>query len=591
MDYVDNIDDINMPGNEEQFNNYIDNENNINDIENIDNLDHFNNKNNIGDNIDDIKNINNFNDINELKDINFENNINLENIDNMNEIQDLNQRANNINNLNNININHLEHIEDNDEASIDNEVMPRSTQPTKQEQENNNDDLNNRELMINDINEHFMDLQQRFEYLGNENKQLKRQLAIEKNKNKKIPPNKLKILENSINQGKILLDKTKKKNAELIKDYETKKDELNLQLIEANQKIKRLEEDLNQAKNNNSNNGNNNEDSLNEINKLKNKIDEYEINISKLNLENKNLIEKIDKIKKDFKDEKITIINYKNSEIKSYRKLIEEYDKYFKNNNINIKNKENNLQYNGNNNLDQEKMMMELKNKDKIIKSLYAQKNKYDNQFKNIIEVEDLLKQTKVEYEQLAKEKMKLQMENEKYKNSISNIFQKFKKVEDFYDINKYQINQYGNEKKELISKIDEYKRKIITLKKKVNELYAVIDKLKNSKYQASTNNSNYNNFIDIKPLPSTPNQMKKMPIMNNQTNSYYNNPSLLKIKNGNQMINNINNLYGNTGNTNLNRNKNRLSNEELEIRQKKSVESYKKFISQLEQNMPNPKP
>ncbi len=84
---------------------------------------------------------------------------------------------------------------------------------------------------------------------------------------------------------------------------------------------------------------------------------------------------------------------------------------------------------------------------------------------------------------------------------------------------------------------------------------------------------------------------MKKMPIMNNQTNSYYNNPSLLKIKNGNQMINNINNLYGNTGNTNLNRNKNRLSNEELEIRQKKSVESYKKFISQLEQNMPNPKP
>ena len=33
---------------------------------------------------------------------------------------------------------------------------------------------------------------------------------------------------------------------------------------------------------------------------------------------------------------------------------------------------------------------------------------------------------------------------------------------------------------------------------------------------------------------------------------------------------------------------KNGLSNEELEIRQKKSIENYRKILSHLDQNMPN---
>ena len=66
----------------------------------------------------------------------------------------------------------------------------------------------------------------------------------------------------------------------------------------------------------------------------------------------------MENMKKEHKKENNLIISYKNSEIKSYHKLIKEYKEYFNNNNISFnKNNINNshLNYNGNNKLIMEK--------------------------------------------------------------------------------------------------------------------------------------------------------------------------------------------------------------------------------------------
>jgi hypothetical protein len=92
----------------------------------------------------------------------------------------------------------------------------------------NNNLLTQQKLMnnIEDINEHFIDLEQKFKSIEIENKNLKKELANEKQKNRKIVPNNKNIYENSIIQGKIILEDIKKKNDKLIekiKDLELKK--------------------------------------------------------------------------------------------------------------------------------------------------------------------------------------------------------------------------------------------------------------------------------------------------------------------------------------------------------------------------------
>jgi hypothetical protein len=77
----------------------------------------------------------------------------------------------------------------------------------------------------------------------------------------------------------------------------------------------------------------------------------------------------------------------------------------------------------------------------------------------------------------------------------------------------------------------------------------------------------------------------------NNQPNNFYTKSPLIGSKNGNIIMNNANRVFGNNIGINISDNKNGLSNEELENKQKKSIENYRKFLSQLEQNMPNPKP
>ena len=304
----------------------------------------------------------------------------------------------------------------------------------------------------------------------------------------------------------------------------------------------------------------------------------------------------MENMKKEHKKEKNLMINYKNSEIKSYHKLIEEYKEYFKNNNINIdKNNINNphLNYNGNNNLDYEKMMMELNNKDKIIKSLNIKLNEFSKEYKNIIDINMLSTKNNKELEQnfqnLINDKNNLIKENTNLKHAIANFSKQMKEANNIF---KNKSLQKNIERNNLINKLNEYRQKVIALKKKINELHTYIGKLKNRKYQTSTNNSNFNNYGNILPIPSSPSLNQKISFMNNnQPNNFYTKSPLIGSKNGNIIMNNANRVFGNNIGINISDNKNGLSNEELENKQKKSIENYRKFLSQLEQNMPNPKP
>ena len=105
-----------------------------------------------------------------------------------------------------------------------------------------------------------------------------------------------------------MINNIKKKNDKLIekiKDIEQKNKSLNYQLFEVNQKLRKYENDLkkNMNVNDNENNGKKEKD-INEIIKLENKIEKYEILISKLTFDKRVLEEKIENIINDPKMKK-----------------------------------------------------------------------------------------------------------------------------------------------------------------------------------------------------------------------------------------------------------------------------------------------
>ena len=141
------------------------------------------------------------------------------------------------------------------------------------------------------------------------------------------------------------------------------------------------------------NKNNNDKEQNNEILSLKNKIDEYEIANSKLTLDNNNLKKKIENMEEEHNKQIKLITDYKNSELTSFQKVISQYKEYFKNHNINpnvnipLKNEKNSINANNNNStIDYEKIMLEMTNKDKLIKSLSTKMDKYISEYKEIIE-------------------------------------------------------------------------------------------------------------------------------------------------------------------------------------------------------------
>ena len=520
---IDNMNGINNE--EDNFNNINDNDNDNNNFESSDMHDDLNNN-----------NLNN-NNMNNIKYMNYMYNNNLNNMNNnkgnpllmaqiikRNQAFDPGYDQEDDEGFNNPEMNDINNM--NDMNNINNNMI-----------KNNENNVENQQLMehIEEINGRFFDLEKEFKFLEKENKELKRQLQYEKMKNREMKPNDFLIYDNTLKQGKLFLEDQKKKNAELkkiINDLEEQKKASDYKLIEANQKIKRLENDFNIINNNNNNNqkeenknnsnDNNNNNNDNEIINLKNKIDEYEIANSKLVLDNENLKKKMDSIEKEYKNQIKIFVQYKNSEIKTYHNTISQYKDYFKNHKINpnvnkqINKEGNNIvnKDNNNNNLDYGTIMVEMSNKDNLIKSLNSKLDKYMNEYKDIIGEKQLVQQ-KCNEMQFANQKLMndnndLKEKNENLKTELSNLNQKVKMNKIKYKNNEYIYNQNMTQMKD---KLAEYKQKVIMLKMKIKELIGDNQPSKLLKQQSNNNyakNPNFNNFLDIKQIPLTPTQKKK---------------------------------------------------------------------------------
>ena len=443
-------------------NNYINHNNNSVNNMNMENIGEENNNNNsiIINNIsyyDDKNNIVNFDEINE-------NNNRIIN-------QNLNNNLGNIESLNYLNIINNNNADLNEHFS---------------EEENNIQDKMKLINNIKNINEHFINIENKFKNEEKENLKLKKELANEKHKNKQIFLNNSQNIENFKKQGNILFDNAKKKNAQLtsiINDLEIKNILLNYQLIEARKKIEKLENELRQNKKdeNNSSNNNNKENKdnkfSNEIKQLKDKIYENEIIISKLNYDKKKSEENNENLKKENIQKTNYIVNYKNNEINLLKKMIKNYEMYFKNNNTN--NYNNNMHFNASENNNDKKCWLELANKEKIIKNLILKFNTLKTKFKNVLEILQLSNKNN--------EELQMQMQeivNDKNELIIQN------------QNNKIKLYQFISLTKNSVNTLRQYKYKNNTLKQKIKELYGVINRLKNRNYFIYKNNDIYNNYL-----------------------------------------------------------------------------------------------
>ena len=444
----------NMNNNNEEFNHLEENNNNINnyDYNNFDNYNNnFENENNNSEYEED-NNLNN----QEEEDLIDNNEFNNE-FDDMNQLNDINANNNNMNQYNDNNINDIETLK----------------------------------LYI-------INLEKKCAALEQENKMIKL--------NKENDPN-YGIVENSIKQGTILLDDVKRKNFNLnkkIKILEHQNQELNYKLIEANQKLKRFQNNKNFIYNNN-------KDINSIIVKLNNKVDENEIMISKLKFDKKILENKLSEDKKYHENELNLMLNYKNSELSVYQKAIDDFKSQNNNNiylNPNI----------ANNNLDTLKNKLKIKSsKNKALeekmavlkKNLTEKDDIIDDLNKKIIELEGNLNlkgiqiqqmsaENETQMSQLINEKNELIKNNEKLSNGLMQFDNKVKEANMIF-INKTEF--YNKSMNIFKNKIKEYKNKIVTLKNKINELNLVIEKNK------IINNENKINNQDIfqRNLLSTP--------------------------------------------------------------------------------------
>ena len=498
------------------YNNNIESPESQNELNPMMNNDNYENL-NVLNNLNEENNINNNQNINDLNEINVENLQN--NLNNMDEIDYQNVNINPENIGPNMDLNQgfdAGNDQEDDDGYLNQKMDDNMAY--------DNNAINQQMLLqyVNEINQKFSQLERDFKYVEKQNQQLRNKLKYEQQKNKDLKPNDIMVYENYINQGKVLLNDIKKKNSELkshIKELEKQKNTLDYKLIEANQRIKRLELDfnVNNKEENKSENKDNSKNENNELIQLKNKLDEFEISNSKLTLDNTNLKKKIEKMEQEHNEQSKLIINYKNSELSTYKNIIIHYKQYFQNHNIdpklNISKEENNKK---NNNLDYEKLTLEIANKDKIIKSLNTKLDKFVSDYKNIIDEKQLSQQ---KYNQLLlynqkilSEKNDLIKKNENLKMEISDLNQKFEMLKTKYNNKKYI---YENNTIKMQAKLSEYRQNVITLKLKINEMLGYNPKalLMNQKNNNNLiNNPKTNSFVNVKQIPLTPTQKKKIP-------------------------------------------------------------------------------
>ena len=495
---------------------------NENDMNNIDmNMEYNNENDNINENLnieeDFDQNKQDDNDINENKYNN--NNFNNVDINELKELSDTNNMNNNINNLNiynNMDENFGNNMIDNNmmDNNINNNIENQYYDDNEGEEYNENEIDNENEDYQNNINENneiINNDMKNIEYNEEEFENLLNNLNIEEMKEyvKKLK-NEYDLVLNENNQLKMAADtqmnnnqhiiNLKKQNnfyLEKIKELQMQNKKIGKELIEYKNKLK-LQNNKNLNQNANLNVMPNNI----ELIKLDSKIHEYESLISKLNLEKKILESRIENMQKDNQNEINLLTNYKNSEIQSYKKIINDLKNKEKNNinNINLNKKiynnkieedskfyldkikifqQNNEQLSENifrleeenKNLKNEidKNNLNTKYKDEIIKNLNDKMISFKNEYNGLINSLEIdYNQSQLQVQHLLSENEKLMKENNDMEMGIKMMNEKVKDSLIMYDNKK---NQFIKEVQAYKNKLKEYKIKIITLKRRIDEL------------------------------------------------------------------------------------------------------------------------
>ena len=376
--------------------------------------------------------------------------------------------------------------------------------------------INSMRTEITRINEQLAQSQSKINELFQENNKLKL-LQLENSR-------KISIKEDIINSNKLEINRLQSKNKVIESENESSKkliQELKDANIELNQKIKSFESinKINQIIKENKSD----KEYLSQINELFNKINEIEIENSKLIFNNKNLENKIEIIKNDNKNE-VDMIEI------LYKKKIEKLEK----NILNLNNTINDL-------INESKKQPKEKNNYQIQNEMYKyifeleqkiRKSEHDNftckkenqklkneneQLKIILKGKEtiiikLQKEYKIKMsEKNIKSPINKNNNNEKVNNSINDLLNDKKRLIEENEILKTNYEQMTlgiNEANELFinkqneyeniinvqnEKLKEYKFKISLLKIKINELHTEIDSLKDN--QIKTENNFYQNF------------------------------------------------------------------------------------------------
>ena len=407
--------------------------------------------------------------------------------------------------INNGNIYHNQ-LKNNKNSNKNNNIYQNKENTNNNKLLTKNDTVNNNDNSVNSLKEHILDLQNKLTLLEKENNQLKiekENLIKNNNKNNIESINDLKKQNEYLNNtNKVLQEKNLQMSQELYK-------------LKQISKINNIPNEENQINNN----------SRIELMKLKHKIDEDEVTISKLNLDKKMLESKIDNLEKKLQRQIKLIDNYKNKEKNSNQGIINDKKNIFKNNansahnvfkNIyyskNDKNYRNNYNYNlgkssgvqinETKNLllknEIEKLNNNLKSKDNIIQMIKEKIHYFYNEYnKQISALERNNNQSQLQIEQLFKERDELLGQNAELTMVINDLNDK---INDAFYTFKRKRNEFNIIIQSYKDKIIEYKRKVILLKRKIDELYNIHNHLNN--YIESGDNSdelkNKNKIINL---------------------------------------------------------------------------------------------
>ena len=388
--------------------------------------------------------------------------------------------------------NYNEEMEAAGEGEENNENMEQNL-----ENENYEENNNNRMMMMNNNDPNFnMYNQNNNDMNGNENMELNnenenyqndQQLFNDENIDESVK-NYIFELQNKLNQVMNENDKLRMINQKLLaglNDLKNRNIALNQKLNNAQIQNQRMNQEfakLKQVKNNNM-----------EILNLRNQIQDYEKMIYKLNNDKIILESKIGnmQIPPTNQIQNINLLNYKNNQLINSPKnkmplnpknnISNEDNQIFKNK-IMILEKNNKKLSQSNSELENQnkylqkenqKMFVDLKNKDNYIINLNDKISEFNNEYNRQINTFHKDKnQTQSLLNQLFFERDRLVKENTDLKNAISQLNYKVKEIS---MIIQYKNTQNNDKMKTMYEdKLKEYKNKIVILKNRINELLGV---------------------------------------------------------------------------------------------------------------------